>query len=111
MTKRPWGHYTVLFEDKGTKVKELVLLPGQSISYQRHFLRSELWFVSKGHCNILHTTGEPEEPIVHRLRPHDTFLVNVGDWHKAYNPTDKPCHIIETQYGLECREEDIERFS
>ena len=111
LKNRPWGHWTVLFEEQGLKVKELVIEAGQSISYQKHYHRSELWFISKGHCNVLHTTGSPEEPTIYRLKPHDTFSVGQEDWHKAYNPTDKPCHIIEIQYGSECVEEDIERFN
>ena len=52
--KRVWGEFSNLFEDEAVKVKELIIEPGQGISYQRHFKRSELWFVSKGVINVKH---------------------------------------------------------
>ena len=37
--KRVWGEFSNLFEDDAVKVKELIIEPGQGISYQRHFKR------------------------------------------------------------------------
>ena len=34
----------------------------------------------------------------------------VEQWHQICNPFDKTAHIIEIQYGEECKEDDIERF-
>lgn len=48
-TERSWGYYRVLHEnDKEVKLKELTVDPGKSLSLQRHFKRSEIWFVSEG---------------------------------------------------------------
>jgi D-beta-D-heptose 7-phosphate kinase/D-beta-D-heptose 1-phosphate adenosyltransferase len=47
-TVRPWGYYRVLHETLGMKVKELTVNPGQSLSMQRHWLRSEYWIVNDG---------------------------------------------------------------
>ena len=104
-TQRPWGNYTVIHESPGIKVKELVVEPGQSLSMQRHFKRSEFWVVSEGMGQVDTDTG------VKRLNLHDSIHIPVEGWHKLYNPTEKPCKIIEIQYGEACVEEDIERKS
>jgi D-beta-D-heptose 7-phosphate kinase/D-beta-D-heptose 1-phosphate adenosyltransferase len=53
-TERKWGYYRVLHSDgPSTKVKELVVEPGKSLSLQQHDERSEYWIVSYGKCKIL----------------------------------------------------------
>ena len=110
--KRVWGEFSNLFEDGAVKVKELIIEPGQGISYQRHFKRSELWFVSKGMVNVKHAlaTEGPDDPRVHTLKTDDQIHIRVGDYHQAFNPFSEPCHIIEIQYGEETDEADIERL-
>ena len=113
-TVRDWGYWRVL-DDKGTvKVKELVINPGCSLSDQRHYNRSEHWYVLEGsmkmdieHGDVISTNVGRDETII--LKQHQTYIIHREDWHKAYNPFDKPCHILEVQYGTECIEEDIER--
>ena len=51
-TIRNWGWYRVLDEQKGYKVKELVIEPGKSLSMQRHEHRAEHWYVLKGEVTI-----------------------------------------------------------
>lgn len=46
--KRPWGYYKVLSDNPGFKVKTITVLPGEKISLQRHFHRSQHWFVVEG---------------------------------------------------------------
>ena len=110
--KRVWGEFSNLFEDDKVKVKELIIEPGQGISYQRHFKRSELWFVSRGIINVKHALASegPLNPRVHTLKTDDQIHIRVGDYHQAYNPFSEPCHIIEIQYGEETDEADIERL-
>ncbi len=110
--KRVWGEFSNLFEDNSVKVKELIIEPGQGISYQRHFKRSELWFVSKGVVNVKHAlaTESPDSPRIHTLKTDDQIHIRVGDYHQAYNPFSEPCHIIEIQYGDQTTEDDIERL-
>lgn len=108
--RRVWGEFCDLFQDDVVKVKELIIEPGKGISYQRHFKRSEMWFVSKGQLNIKHSVGNPEEFSVHTLIKDQFYQVRQGDWHQAYNPFEEPCHIIEIQYGEETTEDDIERL-
>ena len=47
-SERPWGHYEVLMERPGYKVKVLTILPQGEISLQRHAHRSEHWYIVKG---------------------------------------------------------------
>ncbi len=108
--RRVWGEFSDLFQDDVVRVKELIIEPKKGISYQRHFKRSEMWFVSKGKMNLKHSCGDPDEFNVHTLSKDNVFHVKQGDWHQAYNPFDEPCHIIEIQYGEETSEDDIERL-
>jgi cytidyltransferase-like protein len=104
-TDRPWGYYRVLHDVQGTKVKELTVNPGQSLSMQRHKDRAEYWLVTEGRCLVNKGPGlEYEE-----LSRHDQIEVPAGAWHQLSNPYDHPCRIVELQYGARCSEEDIER--
>ena len=51
-TDRSWGYYRVLHEVQGTKVKELTIEPGKSLTMQRHYDRSEHWHVAEGRCHV-----------------------------------------------------------
>jgi mannose-6-phosphate isomerase-like protein (cupin superfamily) len=102
-TERQWGYYRVLHEAPGMKVKELTVNPGKSLSMQRHFKRSEYWVVEEGACNV---AGEDK---ILSLSTHETIDIPVNSWHQLINPFDKPCRIVEIQYGEDCQEEDIER--
>ena len=110
--RRVWGEFSDLFQDDAVRVKELVIEPGKGISYQRHFKRSEIWFVSKGECVIKHgrDTDKPKEYDTINLKTDELIHVKVGDWHQIVNKHTKPCHIIEIQYGEETNEDDIERL-
>ena len=110
--RRVWGEFSNLFEDGVVKVKELVIEPGKGISYQRHFKRSEIWFVSKGECVVKHgrDTDKPDEYDTINLKTDEVIHIRVGDWHQIVNTQEDPCHIVEIQYGEETTEDDIERL-
>jgi cytidyltransferase-like protein len=103
-TERPWGYYRVLHQVPGTKVKELTVNPGQTLSMQRHSSRAEYWQVSEGRCVV---EGEGKRQT--SLDTHDSYHILTNEWHRLYNPFDQPCRIVEIQYGPNCVEEDIER--
>lgn len=102
-TERKWGYYRVLHEVPGMKVKELTVDPGCSLSMQRHRYRAEHWTVSEGKCTI------ECDSVTYSLKTHETIDIPVGIWHQLHNPFDKPCKIVEIQYGTQCEESDIER--
>ena len=108
-TLRDWGYYRVLHEVPGTKVKELTIEPGQSISLQRHKFRHELWHVAEGACAVEQRMPSGYSLPTVDLKTHQQLAIPVGDWHRVYNPYDVPCRIVEIQYGSECIESDIER--
>jgi len=104
-TEREWGYWRVLDDKQTVKVKELVILPGKSLSNQRHTFRNETWHVIKGECKIqLDDTEITTVAVV-----GDINVIPKLAWHRAYNDSDKPCHVIEIQSGDKCIEEDIER--
>jgi cytidyltransferase-like protein len=107
-TTRLWGWYRVLDDKPGYKVKELVIEPGKSLSDQRHFKRSEHWYVLKGSCTLkTELNGTVQSTVLDELT--HGFVINKETWHQASNTTDQFCHILEVQYGEQCVEEDIER--
>lgn len=108
-TDRKWGYYRVLHQDNGVKVKELTVEPGQKLSMQKHEYRSEYWMVSEGRCVVYKAmeSGYMYPPT--NLDYHDTIDIECGEWHQLVNPYDKPCKIVEIQYGHKCDEDDIER--
>lgn len=108
--ERVWGKFYNLFQDHRLKLKELVLKPNQGMSFQRHHKRSEIWFVSKGACTVKHSLDDPDNINEMNLSTEDVFHIKQGEWHQLINPFEKPCHIIEIQYGELTSEEDIERL-
>jgi len=103
------GAFYNLFESDDIKVKELIVEPGKGMSFQKHFKRSEIWLVSKGSCVVNYSKDDPDNRKDVQLNKFDHYFVPIGEWHQITNPFDKPCHLIEIQYGEACVEEDIER--
>ena len=115
-TERDWGYYRVLHEwDNLTKLKELTVNPGASLSMQRHENRSEFWFVAEGVASV-YTVAFPKDAkrdvgdiLVGRFNQHESTWINQGEWHQLVNRENIPLKLIEIQYGTDCVEEDIER--
>jgi cytidyltransferase-like protein len=109
-TERTWGYYRVLHEVEGMKVKELTVMPGQSLSMQKHQSRNEYWIVSEGQCIVNSRLDNGYALPAKTLNVHDEFKVNKNEWHQLTNPFASPCRIVEIQYGDKCIEEDIKRL-
>lgn len=109
-TTRDWGYWRVL-DDKqpkqGIKVKELVINPGCSLSYQKHQFRSEHWYILSGKLDMYTEYNGLQKNAI--LTPNNTYIIGKGVWHKASNIGTEPVHVIEIQYGEKCEEADIER--
>ena len=81
-------HSFNLFEAKNVKVKELIVIePGKSMSFQRHFKRNEIWLVSEGSCIVSYTNNVNNKDIKElQLNKFDHYLVPVGHWHPNKQP-------------------------
>jgi cytidyltransferase-like protein len=108
-TERQWGYYRVLHEVPGMKVKELTVNPGESLSMQRHFKRSEYWIVSEGRAMVNTQTNSRYQLPSLVLDPHQETHIPVEGWHQLTNPFKEPLRVVEIQYGADCDEDDIER--
>lgn len=101
---RPWGFYTVMGCAPGYKMKKIVVNPGQILSLQMHYHRSEYWNVISGVAKV--TIGEVDSLV------HETESVFVAQTtkHRIENPGSLPLEIIEVQTGSYLGEDDIVRF-
>ena len=105
--ERAWGTYTVLDKGEGWQVKQLAFDVGKSLSDQRHFKRSEHWHVVQGEVNMdTEWMGVKRNDVI---VPTQSFDIGKLVWHKAYNKGKEPAKIIETWFGDELTELDIER--
>jgi mannose-6-phosphate isomerase-like protein (cupin superfamily) len=109
---REWGEWEVLHSLGTTKVKKITVNPRSELSYQRHFHRSELWYVHQGAGVVLMNSND--EPIDGQndeilLYPGKMVQIYIKTWHQLINTGKEPLIIIEIQYGDKCIEEDIER--
>ncbi len=101
---RPWGTYTVLEENKNTKIKRIVVYPGAKLSHQMHHHRSEHWIVVQGTAKIVN--GEQE---IFLEENQSTYVAKTTP-HRLENPGKIPLHLIEVQIGTYLEEDDIVRF-
>jgi len=100
---RPWGTYKNILEEEYTKVKKIVINPGESPSYQYHFKRSEIWVVIKG-------TGEVKiDGAILNLNTGEVIRIPVEAKHTITNTGDDELVFIEIQLGESFEEEDIVR--
>ena len=101
---RPWGSYTVLAKGNGYKVKRITVKPGEKLSLQMHYHRSEHWTVING-------TGKltlDDKVII--FRENESTYIPIGVKHRLENPGQLPLTIIEVQNGKYLGEDDIVRF-
>ena len=105
--RRGWGEYKVLdyklHEDgNNSLVKELIISPGQHISYQSHAHRTEIWTFTEGEGELILDDKN------RNVRRGDVAVITPGVKHAIKGITE--LHIIEVQIGDELTEEDIERL-
>ena len=97
--ERTWGWYRDLYTiGKGVKVKELVIAPGQKLSMQKHFKRSEMWYVLKGCCKVkTEFNGHVSDvTLPHLSKGYD---IDKEVWHQGYNPFQEPCHVRYSSFA------------
>jgi mannose-6-phosphate isomerase-like protein (cupin superfamily) len=101
---RPWGFYEILSDKPDHKVKRITLYPGQRLSYQRHFRRSEHWYVISGKAVVTKNNKDIN------LISGQAIDLPVRTWHRIRNPGVDNMVFIEVQTGNYFGEEDIERL-
>jgi len=104
-----WGYYEVLYETPKTKVKELVVKPGESLSMQQHEHRSEHWFIVSGQATVEYQAFPYLDVDTVQFEEHDILTIPSNCWHRLSNNTSEDLNIVEIQYGKQCIEEDITR--
>lgn len=101
---RPWGTYTVLENSNGYKIKKIIVAPGEHLSLQKHFHRSEHWIVLSGTATV------QIEDEIKLVRPNESIYIKMGERHRLSNEGRIPVVIIEAQVGEYTEEDDIVRF-
>ncbi|MGB8992795.1 MAG: mannose-1-phosphate guanylyltransferase/mannose-6-phosphate isomerase [Desulfobaccales bacterium] len=102
--ERPWGHYTVMDEGPGFKVKRIEVDPGKKLSLQMHQHRAEHWVVVSGTARV--TLGQN----VSLVADNQSVYIPPKTPHRLENPTVEPLKIIEVQTGGYLEEDDIMRL-
>ena len=59
--ERIWGSFFEIYSNDNTKVKELNILKGKGMSFQRHFKRNEIWFIKEGSCKVRFSKKIPKK--------------------------------------------------
>lgn len=101
---RPWGQYSLLSGGRGYQMKKITVNPGQILSLQMHYHRSEHWIVVGGTAKV--TIGEAEQ-MVHE---NESVFIPQTTKHRLENPGKLLLEIIELQNGNYLGEDDIVRF-
>lgn len=101
---RPWGTYETVDLGARYQVKQLMVLPGQTLSLQKHLHRAEHWVVVEGTAEV---TRDDE---VMMLAENQSVYIPLGAVHRLANRGKVPLRIIEVQSGSYLGEDDIIRF-
>ena len=101
---RPWGNYTNLFSGDGFLIKEIYIKPKGILSLQKHFYRSEHWYVTQGTPKITLNKKTFTKKI------NETIFIPLGAIHRIENLNRNPVKIIEAQLGSILKETDIIRY-
>ncbi len=101
---RPWGNFTILYEDSNMKVKQITVHPEQRLSYQYHKRRQERWTIVQGE-GIFTLNG------VDRVVKAGSLLsIGLGDSHRIKNTGKANLIFVEVQLGEYFGEDDIFRI-
>ena len=101
---RPWGNFTSIASGPRWQVKRLEINPGESLSLQMHFHRSEHWVIVNGIAKVEIDNKETF------LQKSESIYVPLRAKHRLSNPGQDLLVIIEVQNGEYLGEDDIVRF-
>ena len=102
--ERPWGWYEVIDEGDRYKIKNIEVNPGERLSLQYHYHRSEHWVVVTGTAFV--RVGDTEK----LLFQNESIYVPPTVKHRLSNPGRVPLRIVEVQCGTYLEEDDIIRL-
>lgn len=102
---RSWGTVTLLEEGNRYRINRIEIKPGQHISTQMHYHRSEHWVVVSGTAKVTFAGGE-EKTLIQK----QSTYVPMCTPHRVENPGVIPLIMIEVQNGEYLGEDDIIRF-
>lgn len=102
---RPWGKYDSIDFGHRYKVKCITVKPGEKLSLQKHYHRSEHWVVVQGTAKIV--KGDAVEYIYE----NQSAYIPIGIVHALENPGKLPLIVIEVQSGAYLDENDIVRLN
>ena len=100
----PWGRVTVLEEGEHYRINRIEVKPGQHISTQMHYHRSEHWIVVSGTAKVICNNQET------LLMPKQSTYVPMNTNHRVENPGVIPLVMIEVQNGEYLGDDDIIRL-
>jgi mannose-1-phosphate guanylyltransferase/mannose-6-phosphate isomerase len=101
---RPWGSYETIGDGARFQVKRIIVDPGETLSLQMHYHRSEHWVVVRGSAQV--TVGDE----VSILQENESTYIPAGTQHRLANPGKVPLELVEIQCGPYLGEDDIVRF-
>lgn len=105
IVERNWGKFLQFTENEISTVKLLHIKKGESISYQYHNKRSEMWYCISGWC---WATKDIEQGVLsHALKPGEVFTIPAKSRHMLEGLEDST--ILEISFGL-FDENDIVRL-
>jgi mannose-1-phosphate guanylyltransferase/mannose-6-phosphate isomerase len=102
--ERPWGSYETKDHGQRFQIKHIMVAPGETLSLQMHYHRSEHWVVVSGTAEV--TVGEK----VQLLQENQSTYIPAGTTHRLANPGKVPLELVEVQCGPYLGEDDIVRF-
>lgn len=102
--ERPWGSYETKDHGQRFQIKHILVAPGETLSLQMHYHRSEHWVVVSGTAEV--TVGEK----VQLLQENQSTYIPAGTTHRLANPGKVPLELVEVQCGPYLGEDDIVRF-
>ncbi|WJR76300.1 mannose-1-phosphate guanylyltransferase/mannose-6-phosphate isomerase [Bradyrhizobium sp. NP1] len=101
---RPWGSYQSVDNGERHQVKRIIVKPGQRLSLQKHYHRSEHWIVVRGAARV--TVNED----VKTVHENQSIYIPIGAVHRLENPGKILLELIEVQTGSYLGEDDIIRI-
>ena len=100
----PWGVVKILEQEEGYCINRIEINPGEHMTAQMHYHRSEHWIVVSGTAKVI---CDGKETL---LMQNQSTYVPMNTRHRVENPGVIPLVMIEVQNGEYLGDDDIIRF-